>query len=135
MSACTVLVVGFVASINLAVPPLAASGLHPTSAQLLWIVDAYVMVFACLVIPAGAAGDRYGRKGVLLAGLGAFAAGAALSAAAPDVAVLIAGRALTGIGAACVLPNCLALLVHATPPARRRPARPSGSTNEASVRE
>ena len=119
MSACTVLVVGFVASINLAVPLLAASGLHPSSAALLWIVDAYVVIFACLVIPAGAAGDRYGRKGLLLAGLVLFAAGAALSAGAPDVAVLLLGRVLTGVGAACVLPNSLALLIHATPPERR----------------
>ena len=48
MCVCTILVVGFVASINLAVPLLASSNLHPTSAQLLWIVDAYVVFFACL---------------------------------------------------------------------------------------
>ncbi|MEK8174337.1 hypothetical protein NKH77_51090 [Streptomyces sp. M19] len=51
MSVCTALVVGFVAAINLAVPKLAASALQPTSSDLLWIVDAYVVVFACLVIP------------------------------------------------------------------------------------
>ena len=119
MCVCTILVVGFVASINLAVPLLAASSLHPSSAQLLWIVDAYVVFFACLVIPAGAAGDRYGRKGVLLAGLGIFAIGTGVSAIAPDVAVMLAGRVITGIGAACVLPNSLALLIHATAPARR----------------
>ena len=119
MSACTVLVVGFVASINLAVPLLASSGLHPTSAQLLWIVDAYVVFFACLVIPAGAAGDRYGRKGVLLVGLVVFAVGAAASAAAPDVALLLAGRVVTGVGAACVLPNSLGLLIHATAAVQR----------------
>ena len=119
MSVCTVLVVGFVASINLAVPLLASSSLHPSAAQLLWIVDAYVVFFACLVIPAGAAGDRYGRKGVLLAGLAVFALGAAISAAAPGVAVLLIGRVITGFGAACVLPNSLALLIHATAPARR----------------
>jgi predicted MFS family arabinose efflux permease len=122
VSVCTVLVVGFVASINLAVPLLAASRLHPSAAELLWIVDAYVVLFACLVIPAGAAGDRYGRKGLLLVGLGLFAAGAAVSAAAPDVAVMLTGRVVTGVGAACVLPNCLALLIHATPPARRSAA-------------
>jgi MFS family permease len=80
VSACTILVIGFVASINLAVPQLAASGLHPTSAQLSWIVDAYVVFFACLVIPAGAAGDRYGRKGVLLCGLAVLATGAVVIA-------------------------------------------------------
>jgi len=117
--ACTILVVGFVASVNLAVPGLAASTLHPTAAELLWIVDAYVVLFACLVIPAGALGDRAGRKGVLLAGLGLFAVGAATSAVAGDVGLVLVGRVVTGVGAACVLPNALAVLVHAVPPERR----------------
>lgn len=117
--ACTILVVGLVAAINLAVPKLAASGLHPSSSELLWIVDAYVVVFACLVIPGGAAGDRYGRKGALIAGLVAFTAGAAISAAAPNVGILLLGRAIAGIGAALVLPNCVGVLVHATAPERR----------------
>ncbi|WP_239071847.1 MFS transporter, partial [Amycolatopsis sp. SID8362] len=99
MCACVVLVVGMVAAVNLAVPMLAASALHPSASALVWIVDSYVVVFACLVIPGGAAGDRFGRKGVLLAGLGLFAAGALVSALAPDVVVLLAGRALTGVGA------------------------------------
>lgn len=121
MCACVVLVVGMVAAVNLAVPLLAASALHPSAPALVWIVDTYVIVFACLVIPGGAAGDRFGRKGVLLAGLAVFAAGALLSAVAPGVAVLLAGRALTGVGAAAVLPNSLAVLLHAVP-AGRRPA-------------
>lgn len=118
-SVCTILVVGFVASINLAVPALSASGLHPSSGQLLWIVDAYVVIFACLVIPAGAAGDRYGHKRVLLCGLALFAVGAIVSAAATGIVVMLLGRAVTGVGAACVLPNSLALLIHATAPSRR----------------
>ncbi|HTR71777.1 MAG TPA: MFS transporter [Mycobacteriales bacterium] len=121
MCLCTVLVVGFVASINLAVPKLAASSLHPSGAGMLWIVDAYVVVFAGLVILGGAIGDRYGRKGLLLVGLAIFATGAAISAAAPDVAVMVAGRALTGVGAAAVLPNSLAVILH-TSAADRRPA-------------
>ncbi|MGV9409543.1 MFS transporter [Nocardia sp. NPDC003693] len=119
MCACVVLVVGMVAAINLAVPMLAASALRPSASALVWIVDTYVIVFACLVIPGGAAGDRFGRKGVLLAGLGLFAAGALLSAAAPNVAVLLAGRAVTGAGAAVVLPNTLAVLLHAVPAERK----------------
>ncbi|WP_370623059.1 MFS transporter [Streptomyces tsukubensis] len=83
------------------------------------MVDGYVVVFACLVIPGGAAGDRFGRKGVLLAGLLTVAAGAALSFLAPTVAVLLVGRALTGAGAALVLPNCVSVLIHATPAASR----------------
>jgi MFS family permease len=118
--ACTILVVGFVASINLAVPELADGALAPSPAQLLWIVDAYVLFFACLVIPAGALGDRLGRKGVLLTGLLVFAGGAIVSATAADVPVMLVGRAVTGIGAAGVLPNALAVLIHATD-AKRRP--------------
>ncbi|WP_433891141.1 MFS transporter [Streptomyces sp. CA-111067] len=121
MCACVVLVVGMVAAINLAVPMLAASALHPSASALVWIVDTYVIFFACLVIPGGAAGDRFGRKGVLLAGLGLFAAGAMLSAVAPDVPLLLVGRAVTGAGAAAVLPNTLAVLLHAVPAARKGP--------------
>ncbi|MFE5286152.1 MFS transporter [Nocardia sp. NPDC056611] len=114
-----VLVVGMVAAINLAVPMLAASPLRPSASALVWIVDTYVIVFACLVIPGGAAGDRFGRKGVLLAGLGLFAVGALVSALAPSVGVLLAGRAITGAGAAAVLPNTLAVLLHAVPVDRK----------------
>lgn len=119
MCACVVLVVGMVAAVNLAVPLLAASPLHPSASALVWIVDTYVIVFACLVIPGGAAGDRFGRKGVLLTGLLLFAAGALLSAVAQDTAVLLAGRAVTGVGAAAVLPNTLAVLLHAVPAQRK----------------
>ncbi|MFK0190883.1 MFS transporter [Kitasatospora sp. NPDC090308] len=119
VSVCSVLVVGLVAAINLAVPMLAAGPLHPSSAQLLWIIDAYVLVFACLVIPGGAAGDRFGRKGTLLAGLLTFAAGAALTALAPNIGVMLAGRVVSGVGAALVLPNSVGVLVHATRPQRR----------------
>jgi MFS family permease len=119
MCACVVLVVGMVAAVNLAIPMLAASALHPSAPTLVWIVDAYVIFFACLVIPGGAAGDRFGRKGVLLGGLVLFAAGALLSAAAPNVPLLLAGRAITGVGAAAVLPNTLAVLLHAVPAERK----------------
>ncbi|MFI6499611.1 MFS transporter [Nonomuraea typhae] len=119
MSSAVVAAVALVAAVNLALPTLAASELKPTPAQLVWIVDAYVLVFACLLIPAGAAGDRFGRKGVFLAGLGVFALGCLAAALAPDVAVLIAGRALSGAGAAMVMPASLALSVHAYPAERR----------------
>lgn len=117
--ACTVLVVGLVAATNLAVPILASSSLHPSSSELLWIVDIYVILFACLVIPGGAAGDRFGRKGILIAGLVTFAVGASISAASVNVTSLLLGRAITGVGAALVLPNCVGVLVHATAPDRR----------------
>src|SRR5690349_13810364 len=107
MSTCATLTLSLVAAVNLAIPKLAASGLHPSSAGPRWIVDAYVLVFACLLIPAGAFGDRYGRKGALLGGLGLPAAGCLVCALAPDVVVLLAGRVTTGVGAALVMPATL----------------------------
>jgi MFS family permease len=119
MSAGVVVVVAMVAAINLALPKLSASGLRPSSTELLWIVDAYILVFGCLLIPAGALGDRVGRKGVLVTGLSVFAAGCLLSAVAPSVAVLLVGRVVTGLGAALVMPATLSLLLQVTPPARK----------------
>jgi MFS family permease len=116
MSACVVVVVAMVAAINLALPELSSSELRPTSTQLLWIVDAYILVFGCLLIPAGALGDRIGRKGVLLTGLGVFAFGCLSSAAAPTVTVLLGARTITGIGAALVMPATLSLLLQVTEP-------------------
>ncbi|OHV55359.1 MFS transporter [Pseudofrankia sp. BMG5.36] len=119
MSSCVVVVVAMVAAINLALPKLSGSDLHPNSTELLWIVDAYILVFGCLLIPAGALGDRIGRKGVLLAGLGVFAVGCLFSAAAPNVTMLLAGRVVTGLGAALVMPATLSLLMQVTPPERK----------------
>lgn len=119
MTVCVIVVIALVAAINMALPKLAASSLDPSSAQLLWIVDAYVLVFACLLVPAGALGDRRGRKGALLTGLGIFATGCLLAALAPDVPVLIAGRALSGAGAALVMPATLSLALQAAPPDRK----------------
>jgi EmrB/QacA subfamily drug resistance transporter len=111
-----------VAAINLAIPKLSASGLNPSPTQLLWIVDSYVIVFAALLVPAGALGDRLGRKGTLLCGLGLFAAGAAVSALAPDVALLLTGRALAGVSAALLMPASMSLLLHGVPASRRAAA-------------
>jgi EmrB/QacA subfamily drug resistance transporter len=119
MSACVIMAVSLVAAINLAIPKLAASALRPSSTDLLWTVDAYVLVFACLLIPAGAFGDRHGRKGALLGGLGAFAVGCLVSALAPAVGVLIAGRVIAGIGAALIMPATLSLTVQVFPAERR----------------
>ncbi len=119
MAACATMTIALVAAINLSVPKLSVSTLHPSSADLLWIVDAYVLVFACLLIPAGALGDRHGRKGALLSGLGLFAAGCLVCALAPGVGVLLAGRVVTGVGAALVMPATLSLSIQAFPPHRR----------------
>src|SRR5690348_16516449 len=81
MCACVLVAQSMVAAINLMIPQLAASALHPSPGALLWTVDAYVIVFAGLLIPAGACGDRWGRRRALLVGLALFASGACLSAA------------------------------------------------------
>ncbi|MFI0237055.1 MFS transporter [Streptomyces sp. NPDC016845] len=121
--ACVMVAQSMVAAINLLIPQLASSSLHPTSSQILWTVDAYVIAFAGLLIPAGAAADRYGRKGALLSGLALFAAGAATSALATAPGVLIAGRAICGTGAALITPATMSILVHlAEGPARRAQA-------------
>ncbi|MCU7821294.1 MFS transporter [Kitasatospora sp. DSM 101779] len=122
MCACVLVAQSMVAAINLMIPQLAASALHPSPGALLWTVDAYVIVFAGLLIPAGACGDRWGRRRALLAGLALFAGGACLSAAGGplgSVAALIAGRAVSGAGAALVMPATMAVLVHLAGPERR----------------
>ncbi|WUC83551.1 MFS transporter [Streptomyces sp. NBC_00536] len=119
LCACVLVAQAMVAAVNLLIPQLAASSLHPSPGGLLWAVDAYVIVFAALLIPAGALGDRYGRKGALLAGLGLFAAGGALSALAHSPAVLIAGRGVCGAGAALIMPATMSVLVHLSTPEGR----------------
>ncbi|MFJ6700256.1 MFS transporter [Streptomyces sp. NPDC091272] len=119
---CVTLVVGMVSAVNLAVPAVSAGELHPSASDVVWFVDGYVVLFACLLVPAGALADRRGRKGVLLCGMGVFALGALVCAAAPDVLVLIAGRMISGVGAAAVLPTTLALLVEGLDGRQRRRA-------------
>ncbi|MGP4011365.1 MFS transporter [Streptomyces sp. 4N124] len=116
---CVMLVFGLGASVNLAVGRLATSALQPTATQVLWIVDSYLIVFGCLLIPSGAIGDRFGRKGALLCGLMLMIVGSVGSAVAPSVALLLGARALTGAGAALVLPNSLPLLMSCYPQNRR----------------
>ncbi|HVV50709.1 MAG TPA: MFS transporter [Polyangia bacterium] len=114
-----VLVLGMVAAVNILIPELQASGLHPSASATAWIIDSYTLVFACALIPAGALGDRFGRKRGMLVGLGTFAVGSAIAATAPSVAVLMCGRALGGIGAALVLPATLAVTLARLKPGER----------------
>ncbi|WP_225825095.1 MFS transporter [Streptomyces naphthomycinicus] len=125
LCACVLVAQSMVAAINLLIPQLASSALHPSHTQVLWTVDAYVITFAGLLIPAGALGDRYGRKGALLTGLAVFAAGAATSALAPGPALLIAGRGVSGAGAALITPATMSILVQLAGPERRAQAMAS----------
>ena len=108
------MVVAAVASLNVALPDLArATG--ATQSQLQWIVDAYALVFAGLLLPAGALGDRFGRKGVLLAGLVVFGSASLAAMFVDDPSVLIGLRAVIGVGAALVMPTTLSIITNVFP--------------------
>ncbi|MFF4798224.1 MFS transporter [Streptomyces sp. NPDC001351] len=125
LCACVLVAQSMVAAVNLLIPQLSSSSLRPSHAEILWTVDAYVIAFASLLIPAGALGDRFGRKGALLAGLGLFAAGAATSALAPGPALLITGRGISGAGAALITPATMSILMRLAGPERRAQAMAS----------
>jgi MFS family permease len=95
--------------LNVALPTL-ATRLHAGTSQLQWIVDAYVLVLAGLMLPLGALADRIGRRRMLLAGVTLFVAGSLTAAYAGSAGALIATRAAMGIGAAVILTTPLALL-------------------------
>src|SRR5262249_39537221 len=88
-------------------------------AELDWTVNAYTLTVAVLLLTATAAGDRLGRRRVLAAGLAVFTASSAACALAPSIGILIAARAVQGVGTAMVLPQALALLSAAFPPESR----------------
>jgi EmrB/QacA subfamily drug resistance transporter len=88
--------------------------------DLQWVVGAYALTFASLMLACGMIGDELGRKKVMLAGAGVFCAGSVLSALAPNAGVLIAGRAVMGLGAAASEPGTLSMLRHLYPDARAR---------------
>jgi EmrB/QacA subfamily drug resistance transporter len=88
-------------------------------AELEWTVNAYTLTFAVLLMTAAAVGDRFGRRRMLIAGLGLFVTASAGCALSPDAGWLIAARVVQGAGAALVMPPALALLSAAFPPERR----------------
>ncbi len=107
--------------VNVALPTLATQ-LGASTSQLQWIVDAYVLVFAGLLMAAGSFGDRVGRKWVLMGGLALFASFSALGATSGSANGLIAWRALMGVGAAMMFPATLAILVNVFTVAKERAA-------------
>lgn len=107
--------------VNIALPHL-GTGLAVSPGGLAWVVDAYTLVFAALLLPAGSACDRYGARRVYLTGVAVFALASIGCALAPNAGLLIAARALQGVGAAAVVPATLALLAElfADPAARAK---------------
>ena len=89
--------------------------LHAGVVALQWVVNAYALVFASLMLTMGTLADRWGRKRLMLAGVLLFAAASLLGALAPDPAVLIAARALMGVGAAASEPGTLSVIRHLFP--------------------
>ena len=104
--------------LNVTLPTLARD-LGATASQLQWMVDAYILVFAGLLLTMGALGDRFGRKLALNAGLLVFVAGSAASALAGAPEVLIAARAAMGIGAALIMPATLSIITNIFPTQER----------------
>src|SRR3954454_11559387 len=108
--------------VNIAFPDIHADFPETSLAGLSWILNAYAIVFAALLVPMGRSADRLGRRRSFLAGLALFTTASALCALAPSVPLLVAARVLQAIGAAAVFPTSLALVLPEFPPDERRTA-------------
>ena len=105
--------------VNVALPTLVRQ-LHASTSQLQWVVDAFNLLFAGSVLVAGSLSDRFGRKGMLLAGLAVFGLASLAGGLVSNVGALIAARAVMGVGAAMVFPPTLSLLTGAFTERRER---------------
>jgi len=113
-----ILVVAGTTMLTVALPDLARS-LHASQSQQQWIVDAYAVALAAMLLPAGTLGDRYGRRTMLLAGIAIFGVTAALSALISSPAALIALRVASGVGAALIMPSTLSTITSVFPTEER----------------
>ena len=105
--------------VNLAIRSIDAD-LHAGISAMQWVVDAYNLVYASFLLTGGTLGDLYGRRRVFVAGILLFIVGTLVCALAPNAATLIAGRVVSGLGAACMVPMSLVLLALAFPDRRER---------------
>src|ERR1700757_3711871 len=105
--------------VNVALPTLVRE-LHASNAQLQWVVDAYNLLFAASVLAAGSLSDRFGRKGMLLAGLSVFGLASVAGGLTDSPGQLIAARAVMGVGSAMVFPATLSLLTNVFTERRER---------------
>ncbi|HLM16748.1 MAG TPA: MFS transporter [Acidimicrobiia bacterium] len=121
MCTALVMVVAGVSMLANAMPSIAAD-LDASQSSQQWIVDAYALVLAALLLPAGAMGDRFGRRGALIAGTAIFGIGSLLSAGVGAAGPLIGLRALTGLGAALLMPGTLSTITSVFPPEERAKA-------------
>lgn len=107
LASCLAFVDGSV--VNVALPAIGRD-LHAPGEALQWLVNAYLLPLSALILLGGAAGDRFGRRRILVLGVAAFAAASLACALAPSLPVLLAARGLQGAAAAAVMPNSLAIL-------------------------
>src|SRR5438876_9174963 len=102
--------------LNVAIPTLAkptsVGGLGASASELQWIVDAYTIVFAGLLLTSGSLGDRFGRYRALALGLAIFGTGSALAATSSDPSALIGWRSLMGVGGALIMPATLSIITN-----------------------
>jgi EmrB/QacA subfamily drug resistance transporter len=114
-----VLTIGFdITIMNVALPTM-ATALSAGTDGLQWIVNAYILMFAGLMLPVGAIADKLGRRKMLLTGLAIFAAASLFAAWAGDTGTIVAARAVLGIGAAIIMPSTLAIIAVLFEPAER----------------
>ncbi|PXW31698.1 UNVERIFIED_CONTAM: EmrB/QacA subfamily drug resistance transporter [Williamsia faeni] len=112
------MVIAAMASLNTAIPEIAPA-IGANSNQVTWLIDGYTLAIAALLLPAGAIGDRYGRREVLVGGLVVFAIGSLLPIWVSNPDQFIAARALTGVGAAFVMPATLSVITAGVPETKR----------------
>ncbi|SMX27912.1 Antiseptic resistance protein [Pelagimonas phthalicica] len=110
-----------VTMVNLALPNI-AQDFAISGSQAQWVLLAYLIPLAAFLLPMGRFGDALGRRRLFCVGVAAFAMGACLAACSPTSAILVAARTLQGIGAACLMPQILALINVTLPPDQRRRA-------------
>ncbi|MGB0114511.1 MAG: MFS transporter [Ilumatobacteraceae bacterium] len=116
-----VLVVMAVSGLNVAIPSM-QEGLGATATDLQWIIDSYAIIFAGLLLSAGAIGDRFGRKRALQYGLVLFGAGSIVGTVADSVELVIVARLIMGVGAAFSMPATLSMISAVFPPEERSKA-------------
>ena len=104
--------------LNVAIPTI-INDLRATNSQLQWIVDSYTLVFAGLLLTAGALGDKFGRRGALQLGFAIFGIGSILAAMSGTADQLVGTRALMGIGGAFIMPATLSIITNLFPPHER----------------
>jgi EmrB/QacA subfamily drug resistance transporter len=104
-------------AINLALPRM-ASDMNSTTTDLQWVISVYMLALGAFMVPAGRIGDIFGRRRALLAGIALFGLSSALCALAPSATLVIAFRALQGLGAALIFPVSVSVLTNAFPAVR-----------------